>query len=141
MEHCNLNHERTNIQHSSISHLNLPTSIIWAWTSKGIVLTHLKSCLESVEAFERFSTYKSLRSLKVEKTFSGEERWANQSKLLLCWCTCCKIMASKQSLSDFLVANWSLISVNWSKHTDSLLKRFPSKTIMYYCMGYLFQDP
>lgn len=46
---------------SSISRLNLPTSIM---NSKGIVLTHMQPCLESMQAFERFLTYKSILSLK-----------------------------------------------------------------------------
>lgn len=65
----------------------------------------MKSCLESMQAFERFPTYKSILilSLKVEKMVSREERCSNQTKLLLCWLPCYNIMASKQPLSNILV--------------------------------------
>lgn len=43
--------------------------------SKGIVLTHMKSCLESMQAFEWFPTYNAILNLKVKMMFSRDKRF------------------------------------------------------------------
>lgn len=91
--------------------------------SKVIVLTHMKSCLESMQAFEKFSTHKPILSLKVENMFSGEERCSNQTNLLLCWLPCYNIMVSKQPLSDFFFK----LSFDLSKLIQTYSQRVCSK--------------
>lgn len=52
--------------------------------SKGIVLRHMKSCLESMQAFEWFPTYNAILKLKVKKMFSGDKRLkSNQTPSVL----------------------------------------------------------
>lgn len=66
--------------------------------SNGIVLTHMKSCSDSTQAFERLSADQSVLGLKVEKTFSGEERCPNRTK------------------ANFIRDVEGVITSKWSKH-------------------------